>query len=367
MDASRVKSPETAASHLGWASKFVKPYCAEVKLAWRPVAENSILECRCNSNGPCYREFIMTKASNSMSLEERYDQVNEVFDVRSFLHRGESLEDVAAYYRESRVGYRLVHSQGGSIHMALNPEGTFNESGYLRAPTLIHERMPALANNVLELGCGPGFNLKVLAERRPHDHFTGVDLTVENVRRAEQVAEKTPNITVVKADFQSLPFLSKTYEAVYSVESFCHALDINAALVEARRVSKTGAKFVVIDGWRTDKVESANDKTRQAIGLTERAMSVGHGRSQSDWLERSQVAGWRLVERMPLSNEVMPNLERFERGGAKALRHIVITRLMQKMLPGRLVGNVVAGYLMAQSVREGWHQYDMLVLEAVPQ
>jgi ubiquinone/menaquinone biosynthesis C-methylase UbiE len=302
----------------------------------------------------------------SSSLEDRYALVDQQFDLKTFLNRGESIGDIAAYYRESRLGYRLFHSQAGSIHMALNPDGIFNESGYLRGPILVHDRMPPVSQEALELGSGNGYNLRVLSERLPYSHFTGVDLADEHVSRSRRALHDSPNTTVQKGDFHDLPFEDGVFDFAFSIESFCHALDARTALAEVRRVVSTGSRFVVIDAWRTNRAEVASRATNLAVGLTEKAMSVGHGLVQSEWLQLAEATGWRLTELMPLSREVMPNLERFERGGAIALRHSLITGLLRRALPQRLVGNVIAGYLMAQSVREGLHSYDLLVLEASP-
>lgn len=298
------------------------------------------------------------------SLLERLRRVDAVFPASDFTARGLSLEDIEAYYRESRLGYKFVHSQEGSIHMALTPNGDFNESGYLRAPELVFEKFGSRAQDVLELGCGNGFNLRVLAGRAPQVNFTGVDLVSEHVGRALDAVKHLPNATAREGNFERLPFPPNSMDAIYAIESLCHALDSNAALLEARRVARSRARLIVVDAWRTEKTLGLSGDTLRAVETVERAMSVGHSTVQSVWIQRATAAGWRLADRVPLSDEVMPNLERFERGGTVVMRHARVAQFLKLILPKRLLANAVAGYLMADSVRHGYHTYEMLTFEA---
>ncbi|MEJ7743265.1 MAG: class I SAM-dependent methyltransferase [Nocardioidaceae bacterium] len=91
---------------------------------------------------------------------------------------GSDLLSVAQYYDQSEPGYKFLHSLGGSIHMALNPDGHFNRDGYRGQVRLIEARLVnSSAQNALELGCGKGFNIVYLARRFESMNFAGVDLT----------------------------------------------------------------------------------------------------------------------------------------------------------------------------------------------
>ena len=298
-----------------------------------------------------------------MKLEARYDLLSSRFDLGEFQTRGDNLEDIKSYYIESEIGYRIFHSQEGSIHMALNTDDQFNESGYSRTPNLISERIPERANAVLELGCGKGFNLRAVGERLVHVNFWGIDLVPMHIRKCERALADLPNVSVRQGDFADLPYDDASFDALFSIESLCHALRPATALREASRVARPDGRLIVVDAWRTDAIDSASTKVKRAIELTERSMSVGNALKQSVWIDAANEAGWILDETLPLSHEIMPTLRRFERGAELALRSSLATRLVRRVVPKRLVGNVVAGYLMSQSIREGYHKYELLVLK----
>jgi hypothetical protein len=85
---------------------------------------------------------------------------------------------------------------------------------------------------------------------------------------------------------------------------------------------------------------------------------------QSDWLQLAAESGFELEKRLELSTEVMPNLERFEGMAERFMSHPRIARFAGQTLKLRLLENVIAGYLMAESVRSGYHTYDALIMRA---
>lgn len=100
-------------------------------------------------------------------LQRRVDRLSTVFDLDALEVYGGDVERIRRYYQDSRLGYRFVHSRDGAMHLALNPSGNFDRSGYRHQPSLVLERIADSAVNVLELACGNGYNLGLLAERKP--------------------------------------------------------------------------------------------------------------------------------------------------------------------------------------------------------
>lgn len=301
--------------------------------------------------------------TGSLSLAARVEHLSRYFDLDRILDRSSGPSDIRTYYRRSKLGYSLFHSRHGSIHMALNPDGAFDPDGYFRAPKLAWEALsqPLVPDRVLELGSGNGFNLDLIATRSPHSTFIGVDLVASHVRSARRQLADRPNATATRGDFQQLECEDSYFDAAFSIESFCHATDSRAALREVARVVRPGGSFAVIDAWRTSK-RVRDPATRMAVQLTERSMSVANGTVQADWLADARAEDFRVSAVLPLSAEVMPNLQRFERLAGRFLAHPRLARLLGSRLGVRAIENVVAGYLMAESVRSGLHTYDMIVL-----
>jgi ubiquinone/menaquinone biosynthesis C-methylase UbiE len=269
-------------------------------------------------------------------------------------------DDIVRYYEQSAIGYRLFHSNAGSIHMALNPDGVFSRDGYLGQPSRVSELIDQThAQSVLELACGNGFNTKWLASKHPEVQFVGVDLTPRHVRQARTRAPS--NTRFVVGDFEHLQIADETMDLVFVVESYNHAADGRAALKEARRVLRPFGLLVVFDGFRADDFETYDASLREAATMVESSMAVRMAVPAAWWIRTAASLGLALVTRENLSHQIMPNLYRFERLAGKFFRRRRLRRLIRRVLGRELASNAVAGWLMPVTVEAGIQQYELIV------
>ena len=176
-------------------------------------------------------------------LERRMRTLGEVFDLSRLEGRGRTPQAIRRYYERSRVGYRFVHSDEGAMHMALNPDGAFDPAGYEGQALLVHERLAPGTRDVLELACGNGYNLALLAARNPGVRFVGVDLVASQISRARATLAELPGADARIGDFQSLAIGDGSQDCVYVVESLCHATDLPRALGEIASVLRPGGRL----------------------------------------------------------------------------------------------------------------------------
>ena len=110
------------------------------------------------------------------------------------------------------------------------------EAALARAPVEPGER-------VLDIGCGVGVFLALVAERggRPF----GLDASEELIAAAR---DRVPDARLQVGDMESLPYEDDSFDLVTGFNSFFFADDFVAALREAGRVAKPGAR-VVIQVW----------------------------------------------------------------------------------------------------------------------
>lgn len=95
---------------------------------------------------------------------------------------------------------------------------------------------------ILDVGCGKGRYLKNLLEDIPEQKYYAVDLS-ENVMRyivSDQIIKKQGSLT-------NIPYNDCTFDIVYTCEALEHAIDIESAIKEMVRVTKSGGKIIVID------------------------------------------------------------------------------------------------------------------------
>lgn len=168
-------------------------------------------------------------------------QLSRFFHVENLVTRNISSTDIVRYYKRSSIGYSLIHSRDGSIHMSLSRNGEYDSEGYYAQTDIVSEAVGRLRPaTVLELGCGRGYNLVRLGSNWPRTEFVGIDLSPQHVALAREQTKGRPNVHVRVGDFEELPNSDESYDLAFSIESLCHARRPHKALQEAARLVSPG-------------------------------------------------------------------------------------------------------------------------------
>jgi ubiquinone/menaquinone biosynthesis C-methylase UbiE len=109
---------------------------------------------------------------------------------------------------------------------------------------------------VLDVGCGSGYLLRLLASRCPGaTELTGVDPAPGMIKVAAASALPIPGDERLRFSVgvaEHLPFRDASFDLVVSVTSFDHWSDQQAGLVECHRVLVPGGHLILVDqfsGW----------------------------------------------------------------------------------------------------------------------
>jgi SAM-dependent methyltransferase len=96
---------------------------------------------------------------------------------------------------------------------------------------------------LLDLGCGAGTWSARIAAEHPWMRVTGVDAGEEfiGVAREHHACDR---VDFAVADFLALPFADGTFDCIYADNVLEHAFDVDATLVEARRVLAEGGALI---------------------------------------------------------------------------------------------------------------------------
>ena len=138
---------------------------------------------------------------------------------------------------------------------------------------------PAAPAKVVDLGCGTGATARSIARRYKRVEVTGVTLVHEQIQlgaRLNREAGLARRIGFVLSDFAGTWLGDASQDGGVAIESFCYAPGPGkyAALCEAARILKPGARLVVVDGF----------------------LARGTPRGVLGWIYRRWCAGWSIPE-----------------------------------------------------------------------
>jgi sterol 24-C-methyltransferase len=159
-----------------------------------------------------------------------------------------------SYYAslESRIGYRLV--LGGTRHFGYYSEDSywpFPIGGALRAMEdhLFDSLGLEKGDKVLDAGCGEGHVAIHLAERELQvEAIDVVDRHIVKARRNVKAEGLETSVAVRKMDYHHLDgFAAETFDGAYTMETFVHATEPEAALGEFYRVLKPGGSIAMYE------------------------------------------------------------------------------------------------------------------------
>jgi ubiquinone/menaquinone biosynthesis C-methylase UbiE len=123
----------------------------------------------------------------------------------------------------------------------------------------VHKRMLEYVElpdqpNVLDLGCGTGRLLHRLANQLPTLQGSGLDLSPEMLRQAQQRNQHTERLVYRQGNAESMPFADGEFDAIFNTISFLHYPNPQQVLLEVSRVLRPSGRFYLADSTVREEV-----------------------------------------------------------------------------------------------------------------
>jgi SAM-dependent methyltransferase len=112
---------------------------------------------------------------------------------------------------------------------------------------------------VLDVGCGPGHAVAIMARQYPELELTGVDLSEEMIAEAKRRNAGVSNLSFRQGDAMALPFEDNSFDHVTSMASIKHWPDQRQGLSEIRRVLTPGGTALVMEADRNCSWRAAHN------------------------------------------------------------------------------------------------------------
>lgn len=124
------------------------------------------------------------------------------------------------------------------------PEIKSDDGRYVALKNVVLNATSVHGGSCLDVGCGKGRYISKLSHEFPNSKFYGIDISDVLVERN---SKEYSGISFASGTLTNIPYDDNSFDVVYACESLEHAIDIEAAIGELCRVTKSGGKVVVID------------------------------------------------------------------------------------------------------------------------
>lgn len=237
------------------------------------------------------------------------------------------------YYKDSAFFYRRFHSKQGAMHLPIAAQkGSSHEEKLRHQAQVVHQLLETNPyTNVLELGCGMGFNTIELAKQHPDCQFTGIDLTTSNIDYAKAQAKDLPQVTFQQGNFDKMEATAAAYDLIFAVETLCHSNDIIQLLKTISQLLKKGGRLVLFDGYVQQNATLKNETEQQAYRLLNWGFALEAFQPLASVLQVQEDGSLKLEHQINYSEQVLPNFLVFQEGAKRALRFPQLLKLLYRL------------------------------------
>lgn len=300
-------------------------------------------------------------------LARALQTIERYFDAAAIADKAIDAQGVLEYYRQCDRAYRRYHSRAGALHIGLVGPGAIpkpGDHGHARHAELFAQQLAATgATKVIELGCGTGYNARLLASGRPSLHVTGVDLSPAHIAQAQGASRGLRNVEFLVANYEQLDLAPDSYDAALAIETLCQTGSQEKALRGAYHLLRPGGRLMVIDCFRNAPLDSFDPLLARGAVLVEKTAAVDSFAVIKPWLQLAESIGFQEIEVVDRSSETAYDLTRLYQLAQRFFNMSPVAKLLRHAMPPLAQENAICGLLMPYTVGLGVHGYYSIVLE----
>jgi len=109
--------------------------------------------------------------------------------------------------------------------------------------------------DILDIGCGGGYNIKRMLNRCPEGKIIGLDISEESVKKAKSVNKGEERVEILQASVEKMPFQDDQFDLVTAFETVFFWPNAESNIQEVFRVTKPGGCFAVINNYGDPKID----------------------------------------------------------------------------------------------------------------
>lgn len=198
---------------------------------------------------------------NRSDMGEKIGAYTDLFDKQSAEDRKGNYESVVNKYYDLATDFYEI-GWGTSFHFAPRHRWETLDASIARHEYWLASRMGLKEGmKVMDVGCGVGGPLRNIA-RFSKAQITGLNNNEYQVGRAKRLAADARMgalASYIKGDFMNIPSDPNSYDAVYAIESTCHAPDRVGVYSQIFKILKPGGVFAAYEWVTTPDFDPSNE------------------------------------------------------------------------------------------------------------
>ena len=274
-------------------------------------------------------------------------------------------DSVRRYYDRNTASF-LSYGQGGRhgcIHRAVWGEGVetreqaFHYVDNILATTLTNHAMTNETAHIIDLGCGVGASLCLLANKFPISG-TGITLSPVQQRIASNNIQKAglqQRIQCVAGDYSDLSISLPKADLAYAIESFVHSPNPEAFFTQCKRVVRLDGLLLICDDVLQN---STNPRATHFVNRYKQGWQV-HSLFERRHLKQMALdAGFEHCS----TTDLTPHLE-LTRPRDRGLS--ILSGLLAWFPMDRCLGHLRGGSALTKCLRQGWIRYEITLFKRI--